>query len=266
MIVREPLRKSRPGADFDGRGYSRTVAVEHRSVTILDWIALRTGTRLLNIAIGFAGEGSLAIVSQISRASEAAVAFAGLHGLSFAVLPAFLALALPMCAWGDIYKWTDEKGGINYSDSPPPKSAKTTNVEVVERESKPTPTEQALLARVQNLERQLQAPLNRAPAVAVEPPMPYGDYAPSMPPPPNYYEPPPSNYYDSGYGTGYDSSYAGSYPGYVPAYAYPAVPVYSYVVFPGRTHLARPAFVAPRGGFVHAGGGHNANGGHSARR
>jgi hypothetical protein len=190
----------------------------------------------------------LVITSHMSDMSKAAVVFGQLRSPTwlFALLPAFISLVVPTTAWGDIYKWTDERGGINFSDSPPPTSARVKNVEVVEKEIKPTPTEQALLARIQNLERQLQAPQYAAQAPASQPPMPYGGYSPSMPPP-------PSDYYDSGYDSSYNPSYA---PSYYQSYSYPVVPAYSYAVFPRRTFFARPVFVAPPSGFAHAGGGH----------
>jgi hypothetical protein len=172
-------------------------------------------------------------------------AVAQLRGPLFALLPAIISLVVPATAWADIYKWTDEKGGITYSDSPPPAPAKVRNLEVVEKETnKPTPTEQALLARIQNLERQLQAPKYAAQAPPAQPPAPYGGYSPSMPP--------PSNYYDNRYDGSYDSGY---YPAYYPGYPY-AVPVYSYAVRPRRTFFVRPGFAAPGGRFAHAGGGH----------
>lgn len=190
----------------------------------------------------------MAFASHLSDTPKAAALFAQLRSpyWLFALLPAFASLVAPATAWGDIYKWTDEKGGTYYSDSPPPTSGKVKDVEVLEREIKPTSTEQALLARIQNLERQLQAPQYAAQAPAAQPPMPYGGYSPSMPPP-------PSNYYDSGYNSGYDPGY---FPGYYPGYSYPVVPAYSYVVYPRRTFFPRPAFIAPRSGFAHAGGGH----------
>lgn len=212
---------------------------------------MRTGTRLIRIGSRFGGEGILTMASRMSRALKAAVESAQQRRLSslFALLPAIVSLAVPATAWGDIYKWTDEKGGINFSDSPPPAPGKVKNLEVVAKETKPAPTEQALLARIESLERQLQVPRYPAQAPAAQPPMPYGGYPQAMPP--------PSNYYDSGYDSGYDSSYyAGAYPGYYPTYSYPVVPVYSYAVVPRRAFFGRPAHVARRNGFAHTGGGH----------
>lgn len=187
------------------------------------------------------------IASHMSDTSNSAVVFSQLRSpfWLFALLPALISLVIPAIAWGDIYKWTDEQGRTYYSDSPPPTSGKAKNVEVVEKEIKPTPREQALLARIESLERQVQAPQYAAQAPAAQPLMPSGGYSPSMPP--------PSNYYDSGYDSGY---YPGYYPSYYPSYSYPVVPAYSYVVYPRRTFFTRPAFVAPRSGFAHAGGGH----------
>ena len=189
----------------------------------------------------------MVITSHMSDTLRVALVCAQRRSASWliALLPAFISLVVPATARGDIYKWTDEKGGTHYSDSSPPVSGKVKNVEVVEKETKPTSTEQALLARIQSLERKLQAPQYAAQAPAAQPPTPYGGYSPSMPPPPNYYD------------SGYDSSYyPGTYPSYSLGYPYPVVPAYSYAVYPRRAFFARPAFVAPRSAVAHAGGGH----------
>ena len=191
----------------------------------------------------------MVITSHMSETSKAAAVFARVRRpfWLFALLPALVPLVVPAIAWGDIYKWTDERGRTNFSNVPPLKSGKAKNVEIVLKETKPTsipdhvatPTEQALLARIESLERQLRAPQYAAQAPEVPPPMPYSGYYPSTPPPP----PPPPSYYNSGY-----------YPGYYPAYYYPVAS--SYAVYPARTFVTRPIFVAPRGGSVHGGGGH----------
>ncbi len=170
-----------------------------------------------------------------------------------ALLPAAIALVVPATACGDIYKWTDEQGRTYYSDSLPPASGKAKNVVVVEKEVKPTPTEQALLARIEALERQQRALLYAAQAAAIAPPTPYASYYPPapLPPPP----PLPPSYYDSGYDSGYYSS--GYYPSY-PIYYYPATS--SYAVYPARAYRTRPTFAAPHGGFSRSGGGHAGGG------
>ena len=189
----------------------------------------------------------MVFTSHVSDASKTAVVSAQRRSpyWSLALLPAFISLFVPATVWGDIYKWTDEKGITNYSDSPPPTSGKVKDVEVVRKDIKTTPTEQAMLARIQSLERQLHAPQYAAQTPAARPPMPYGGYSPPMPP--------PSDYYDSGYDSSY---YPDTYSNYYPAYYYPVVPAYSYMVLPRRKFFSRPASVVPRSGFVHAGSGH----------
>jgi hypothetical protein len=199
------------------------------------------------------GEEFLAITSNMSDRSRAAAVFAHFRGpiRLFALLPALISLAVSASAWGDIFKWTDEQGRTNISNVPPPTSGKTKNIEVVLKEAKPasiaqhvaTPTEQALLARIEALERQLESKQYSAPAPAAPAATPYGSYYPATPPPP----PPSSRYYGSG-------SY-GSYPVYYPSSYYPVAS--TYVVYPTRTYLPRPVFVAPRGGHSHGGGGHS---------
>ena len=201
----------------------------------------------------------MVITSHMSDTSKVAAVFAHFRSpfRLLAVLPAFISLVIPATAWGDIYKWTDEQGRINISNIPPTKSGKVKNVEIVLKEARPTsipehmatPTEQALLARIESLERQLRAQQYAAQAPAVPPPMPYGSYYPSTSPPPPP-PPPPPNYYDSGYGS---SGYYSNYPSYYPSYYYPS---YSYAVYPARTFIGRPVFAAPRGGSFHGGGGH----------
>ena len=186
------------------------------------------------------------ITSHMSATSKAAPMLSRNLLWLFAFLPALILLVISANAWGDIYKWTDEQGRIYYSDSPPPASGKAKNVVVVEKEVRPTPTEQALLARIKALERQQQAPQYAAQPPAVPPPTPYGGYYPPAPPPP-----PPPSYYDSGYDSGYYSS--GYYPSY-PIYYYPVTS--SYAVYPARAYRTPPAFAAQHGGFSRGGAGH----------
>lgn len=178
------------------------------------------------------------------------------------LLPVLLSLALPAIAWADIYKWTDESGGTVYSNARPGKSARAKDVEVVLEEPKSTPkstsnperaaprTEQALLARIESLERQLDARQYAAQAPQAPPPMVYSGYSPPAPP--------PSSYYTGGYDWG------SNYPGYYPAYSYYPF-ASSYLVYPRRVFAGRPIHAAPHGGSFHGRGGH-AGGGHSGRR
>jgi hypothetical protein len=180
----------------------------------------------------------------------------------FALLIAYISLVVPTAAWGDVYKWTDEKGVTVFTDVLPKPGEKVKNFEVVAKarpETKVpaqavTPAEQALRARVDTLERQLQARQYAAQAPAPPPPPTSSTYYPPAPQPP----PPAPTYYDSGYyDSGYDSGY---YPSYYPSYGYPIVAAYSY---PARTYISRPVSVAPHGGSSHGGGGFHGGGGHS---
>ena len=160
------------------------------------------------------------------------------------MLPVLLALLLPIIAGADIYQWTDEHGGTVISNVLPENPRQAKNVERVVKESPAaaraarttTPTEQALLDRIESLERRLQA--------RQYPPSAPVDYYPADR---GYYPPPPPS--------GYYSNYA---PGYYPSYPYPlvtSVPVYSYAVYP-RTFAARPAVMGAHRGSFHGGTGH----------
>ena len=108
----------------------------------------------------------MVIASHISNTPTTALVPKHFHRARwlFVFLPALISLVVPATAWGDIYKWTDEHGRINISNVPPPTSGKAKNIEIVLKEPKPTSipdhaatsSEQALLARIDNLERQLR--------------------------------------------------------------------------------------------------------------
>jgi hypothetical protein len=187
-----------------------------------------------------------------------------------ALVSAMISLALPLAAWGDVYKWTDEKGMTFFSDVLPKPGEKVKNFEVVAKarpETKAsaktdTPAEQALLARVDMLERQLHARQPAAPPPALAPP-PTGYYPPAPPPTAPIY-------YDSGYDSSYYPSFIPAYypsyaTAYYPRYAYPVVRPYSYAAYPARAYMSRPVFAAPRVGSFHAGAGHG-GGGRGVRR
>lgn len=145
-------------------------------------------------------------------------------------------------ASADIYRWIDERGTTVISDTKPAKSDKARNVELVLQESKDadrapaarrkaTPTEQALMERIDRLERDLRDERRQAPAYPPE-------YA-AAPPAVTYSTPPyPDAYYEA----------APYYPAYYPGYA-----VYPYAAT--RPFISRPGF--PHGRFAHGGFVHN---------
>jgi hypothetical protein len=172
----------------------------------------------------------------------------------FALIPVLLSFVASAPVWADIYKWTDENGSTNFSNVPPPPGGKQKKVAIVAKESPSsapipehvaTPTEQALLARIKEVERQLQAAKT---AAATPPPAPRpqvsAGYSPTIQPPP-VYSAPAADYY----GDTYDSGY---YPGYVPAYYYAAVPAYA--LYPRRVYYGRPVFAGAHGGSFRSGG------------
>jgi len=176
-----------------------------------------------------------------------------------AALVLCFALVLPATARADIYKWTDEQGRTYLSNVPPAPSDKAKNVQLLVKENGPaaapaqaraaTPTEQALLGRIESLERQLQS--QPAPAPMAPPAMPYGSYYAPPPPPATS-----SNYagnYAGYYAGGYD--YPAYYPPYYPTYYYPA-PYYGSTIYPVRSFVSRPVFSGSRGGSFHHAGGH----------
>jgi len=226
------------------------------SVTIFHWIVRRTRTNIFLYGYRFHQRGVLIIASHLLSAAKVAAVLARFRRACwlFPALAAVISLAIPATAWGDIFKWTDAQGRTNFSNVPPTDSGKAKNVEIVLKETRPTsiqqhvatPTEQALLARIESLERELRNRQYATQAPPVPPPAPYGGYYPPTPTPP----PPSTSYYGSGYA---------SYPGYYPTYYYSIAT--SYAVYPARAYYPPPAYVAPRGGFSHAGGGHGGRGG-----
>ena len=185
------------------------------------------------------------MAAHASDTSTATAVFARRGGpfRPIALLPAVILMIVSAPAWGDIFKWTDEQGRINLSNVPPPALGKAKNIEIVLKEARSasipqhvaTPTEQALLARIESLERQLQTRQYAPPVAAVPPSAPSVGYYPTAPPPP------PPGYY-------------GTYSGYYPGYSYP-VPA-SYAVYPARAYVAQPAYLGSRSGLAHGGGHH----------
>lgn len=154
-----------------------------------------------------------------------------------ALLPIFLTLFMPKTVWGDIYKWTDERGITVVSDVQPVNPDRVSDLELLATETRSatqssvapsqqaaTRKERALEARIENLERQLQAQqYAQQPQVVPRSTYSGGYYPTPAPPPPSYY---------------------GSYdPGYYPDYYYPWPPSYSVIVVPVRKFVRRPAFV-----------------------
>lgn len=159
-----------------------------------------------------------------------------------AVIPVLMSLLLPALAGADIYKWTDEQGGIVYSNSPPENAKVAGNIERVIKERAAPPREQVLQERIDALERRLQSQPYSPPASPAPPP-------PSVAPPAYsdggyYYPPPPPDY------TRY------SVPAFFPVYRYPLLPAYSYVVYP-RAIGARPAFHGGARGALRTGSLHH---------
>ena len=120
-------------------------------------------------------------------------------------LVAAVAVAVPLSAHAEVYKWVDEKGVVNYSNSPPAGTKQVTQlneaatkVSVVPGMSKEEIERQRDLAtqmRLDRLERQLdQLQLSRDTASYGAPPPDYGGY-------PTYVG-------------GYVGGYSGYYPGY----------------------------------------------------
>lgn len=183
----------------------------------------------------------MALASHLPGLRNADAWLARIHGFSrvLALLPILLTLLAPATVWGDIYKWTDERGNTVISNVQPVKSSRVSDVELLVTAAKPatqspvapsqqaaTRTEQALEARIENLERQLQAQqYAQQPQVVPQSSYSGGYYSTPAPPPPE-----PSYY------SGYD-------PGYNPGYYNPWPPSYSFIVAPARTFARRPAFV-----------------------
>jgi hypothetical protein len=165
-----------------------------------------------------------------------------------ALLPLCIALLAPAIAWGDIYQWTDERGNTIISNVQPAKSAKVSDMELLVTANKPaapypaaparqaaTRTVPALEARIENLERQLQAQQD-----SQQPPDPQSSAAEG------YYPAPAPPQSDPDYYGGYDAGYG---PGFYPGYYNPWPPSYSFIAVPARSFARRPGF-ANRPGIV----------------
>lgn len=70
------------------------------------------------------------------------------HRLPIQLLGIILALAAPLAAAQQVYKWTDDKGVVNYSNSPPDKAKK--GVSVVEDRVSVYSSDPAVLQATQN--------------------------------------------------------------------------------------------------------------------
>ena len=176
------------------------------------------------------------------------------HGVSrlLAAASVLVFAGVPTVALGEVYKWLDERGKTVFSDVPPAKVDPAQKLELVAKDSRlstyppvpgPTPTERALLSRIEKLERQLQARQTTAASAVYTLPGPYGNAYPTTP------SIVPSDYYAD----------------YPRTYAYP-VSRPRVVVYPVATYVSRPVVVAPRVVEHPRGGGHHRAGGHRERR
>jgi uncharacterized protein DUF4124 len=138
----------------------------------------------------------------------------GCPTLMSCLLPAVL-FALPLAASAavgasaSVYKWTDERGTMVFSNRPPPADAKVSNVQVVVEDDAPAVAPKpdngnALQERIRALEQQVEALQTPASSYAAP-------YPAQLPPPTSYYARP--DYYPP--------------PAYPPMYAY-GYPYYPY--------------------------------------
>ena len=191
----------------------------------------------------------MALASHLPASRIVDAWLARIFGVSrvLALVPISVALLAPATARGDIYKWTDERGNMVISNVQPVKSSSVSDVELLATSTRPTtqsplapppqaatPTEQALEARIENLERQLQSQQQYAQQPQVDPQSSYSG---------GYYPPPP----DSGYYSGYNT---GDYPDYYPSYYYPWPSSYTFIVTPAKRFAHRPVFVNHRRAFA----------------
>jgi hypothetical protein len=177
----------------------------------------------------------LIMTSHWTAAPKENVPPARIRGLWFAFLAVFLSLLVP-AAWGDVYKWTDERGNTVISNARPAHLDKVKNFEVAVEEPKgavATPTEKMLLDKLDRLERLLAQQYVQQAQIA--PPPTYGSYNPAPPPPPPGY---------------FGSDYSGYYPSLLSSPSF---------FYGGRSMVSRPRFAfahsggAVRGGFAHHG-------------
>ena len=129
------------------------------------------------------------------------------------LMPAWLGVIAPAAA-ADIYIWTDERGTTVISDTRPENPKALKNFEVVVRDAdrgtrkgsgarEATRTEQKLLDRIEELERQARAQTYASPPPPAPAPAPsYAVIYSTSPPPPPAYDP----FYASGFYSPY--SYA----------------------------------------------------------
>ena len=182
------------------------------------------------------------------------------------LLCAFAGVLSSVPAWADIYRWTNKKGELVYSNVLP-SGAETVKGLVLVTKATTTPvqpaagpTQQELLARVKNLELQLQA------QAAVPAPI----VMPAHVSPPAYYQPPAPPvvpYYDTGWAGGYDNSYLLPFASsLLPLTVVTVTPLHRRWPFGGRS-LIRGG-IHDRGYFPALGGrgGHRAPGGGGSHR
>jgi hypothetical protein len=189
-----------------------------------------------------------------------------LYRTSLVVVASALGVLFASAAAADIYTWTDERGTTVISDTPPANAKRVTDLQVVVRDNErrsgkragareATQTEQKLLDRIDNLERQVRAQsqaqtYSSPPAAAPAPPPAVSYY--TAPPAPPAYDPYYSDYYSGYYPNYYPSYYGASYP-----YFFPGTVVIgrSFIGHRGHGHFARRPVAAPVRGGAFAGRG-----------
>ena len=110
--------------------------------------------------------------------------------LSFRLSAACIALTLAASAGaGELYKWTDENGVVNYSSSPPPKTKGGKPATVVEDRTSVYTPEKSVTDALERSKEQRALPPPQQPPVATAPPSGFGVIAPPPPPPSAAYDP-----------------------------------------------------------------------------
>lgn len=204
----------------------------------------------------------MALASQLSGGRIAAARRSSGACRALALMPVFASLLAPASAWADLYKWTDEQGGMVISDIPPIDPSRVRGMKLLATASKPAARsaaispepaantkERELEARIGELERQLR---EQQAAQQLQP------LAQTSDTPGNTPEPPPQLLEAEGYNSQTAEYNSGYYPS--PYYAPPLA--YSFVVVQARplarlrapthrpAHASRPQLAAQTQQFV----------------